>query len=86
METKHATIIECVTPEIIYFNLVFHECLCGEFAQDIKRETKEYLEKKGKLTQIDIFWHLDEYCEKHYGQCHWQTINIDSLVNVQSGQ
>lgn len=61
-------------------NVVAHECSCGEFATDIDREVGRFI-GKGKCSLIDIFWHLDEYCEKKYGSCHWQEIDIRNFAH-----
>lgn len=75
-----ATIIAYNTPELLYRNTVCHECTCGEFLQDIKAETKRYLKEQGLVSDVDVYWHLDEYCEKKYGACHWQMVSVRSLL------
>lgn len=66
-----------------FANLVAHECSCGEFLEDIRREIGEFT-KKGKCSALDIFWHLDDYCREKYGPCHWQDINIRNLITLRS--
>lgn len=80
MVVKHVTLIQCISTEVVYLHLVSHECSCGEFAKDIQKEAKKFIEETEKPSQVDVFWHLDEYCEKHYGPCHWQTTSIESLI------
>ncbi len=74
------TTISYDTPELLYRNAVCHECTCGEFLKDMEEETKRYVKKQGLVNQVDLFWHLDEYCEKKYGPCHWQTISTRSIL------
>lgn len=76
---EHATVIRYTSPDADYSNLVHHKCTCGEFLQDIKREAREYSEM-GYTSKMDLFWHLDKYCEETYGACHWQIVRINSLL------
>lgn len=74
------TLIRLVTPEVLLSNAVSHECTLGEFLQDIHDETRRYARDNPNAKSVDVFWHLDEYCAKKYGDCHWQIVAIDSLL------
>lgn len=74
------TIISYDTPELLYRNAVCHKCTCGEFLEDVKAETKRYLKEQGQISEVDLFWHLDDYCKEKYGACHWQTVSTRSLL------
>jgi hypothetical protein len=78
---RFVTVIKVATRDVVYTNLVYHDCPCGEFFRDIQREAREFnTSKKGEASRLDVFWHLDEYCEKKYGPCYWQIVTIDSLL------
>ena len=76
------TIIQCSTPELLYLNTVAHKCTCGEFRRDIAEEVITFLKQTGneEATKVDIYWHLDDYCEKKYGLCHWQKVNVETIL------
>jgi len=73
----HVTVIKCRTLDVDYTNLVFHECSLGEFRKDIQEEIRRFC-SEGTLSEIDIFWHLNGYCEKKYGPCHWQVLYAEA--------
>jgi hypothetical protein len=75
----YATVIIARTRDAEYRNLVIHECSLGEFINDLQREIREFTKDK-KVSKIDIFWHVDEYCTQKYGRCPWQMVTIDSLL------
>lgn len=75
----NVTIIKYIATDAEYTNAVAHQCTCGEFLKDIRREIEEFTKDK-PVSKIDIFWHLDGYCEKKYGPCYWQVLTIDSLM------
>jgi len=82
---QNGTVIKLVTPDAEYRNLVAHQCSCGEFLKDIRREIVEFMKGKAEselksVSKTDVFWHLSEYCDKKYGPCHWQQLSIDSLL------
>ena len=76
------TIIRCNTLDVLYCSVVPHECTLGEFLQDIREETKKYVKLHQPVTEIDLFWHLDDYCDKKYGVCHWQLVGTDAILLV----
>ena len=78
------TIIKLLTQDVLYSNAVCHKCTCGEFLQDIREETHIYLAGKKQAHPIDLFWHLDGYCEKKYGASYWHQISINALMNSPS--
>jgi len=90
-----ATMIVHRTSDMLYQNLVLHECSCGEFLLDIAKECREFGMRRDNtkecgvvtrgISKVDLFWHLDEYCEKKYGPCYWQLVTITSLVEETSG-
>lgn len=63
-----------------FVNFVTHECSFGVFLADMDREIKEFTAGKKVVGQMDIFWHLDEYCKRTYGACHWQAVSVTSLL------
>ena len=74
------TIIEYLTPDLTYKNAVCHKCTCGEFLKDMHEEIERYLKEHKHAKQVDIFWHLDDYCDEKYGACHWQIVSTLSLL------
>ena len=76
------TTLKIVTPDLIYVLTVAHECNFGEFMQDLREEVKTYLrqEENEKASPIDIFWHLDEYCNQKYGPCQQQKVDLRALL------
>jgi len=78
----HVTVIKCRTPGADYTNLVFHKCSLGEFQKDIQEEIRKSFPERRKISKMDVFWHLNEYCNKKYGECHWQILNVDSTLLV----
>ena len=77
----NSTIILHRTEDAEYRNLVaHHQCSLAEFLKDIQREIDEFIKDK-QVNQIDIFWHLGEYCDKKYGRCQWQIVTLDSLTH-----
>jgi|GEM_PF-4575813 len=82
-----ATLITQQTRDDVFLNVVAHCCSCGEFLRDIQREADKFREERCQnkpLSKIDIFWHLNEYCEKKYGPCHWQRVSIEAIVSTPS--
>ena len=75
----NSTIIKHTTADAEYRNLVVHQCSFAEFLKDIRREIDEFTKDK-QVSKMDIFWHLDEYCDKKYGRCQWEIITIASLM------
>ena len=80
------TTIKMVTPDLLYLNTVVHECSFGEFMQDLKEEVKIYLTGHEKASYVDVFWHLDEYCNQKYGLCHWQKVDMRFLMHKEPNQ
>ncbi len=76
----HVTTIKYVTPDMIWLNTVGHDCLCGEFMVDIMGEARKFKAEHKDAKQVDVFWHLDEYCERKYGTCHSQQVSIETLL------
>ena len=78
----NTTTIQMETPELLWVNVVGHDCTCGEFLQNIREEVKRYLLHNPKASNVDVFWHLDEYCDDHIGYepCHWQKVTVGRLI------
>jgi len=78
----NATILRCNDSSVHYINLIIHECNMFEFKEDLRKEIRRFIKEKEDKEQVgtmDVFWHLDDYCEKKYGVLHWQTIEMDEL-------
>jgi len=76
----NATVISCEAEDIIYRSIVAHECTLGEFLYDLRDKTRRYLKLHKKSSGVDLFWHLDDYCNEKYGTCPWQGASIVSLL------
>lgn len=73
--------IRCETEETTYIKVVVHECTLGEFFHSISEETEEYAKSHEKSNEIDLFWHLSEYCREKYGVCTHQEISLLSILH-----
>lgn len=80
----YVTTIRHETPDLIFLNTICHECTCGEFLQDIREEVRKYKKEHEQVSQVDLYWHLDSYCDGKYGPCHWQLVHIRSLLSLVS--
>lgn len=78
----NVTMIKVVSPDLLYINTVVHECTFCEFMEDLSEEVKRFLShaEEKKYCQIDIFWHICEYCDQKYGPCHWQQMDLRVLL------
>lgn len=78
----HVTSITHRVENRIYTNTVAHECTFGDFLKDMKREITEFVRGKTKetISNMDVFWHLNKYCEEVYGTCYHQEISLESIT------
>ena len=77
-----STTFRAETGDAHYVNTVCHDCGLGEFYEDMQDESKKYFKENKKASGLDLFWYLGEYCDKKYGKCHSQQLDIRSLVNL----